>query len=145
MAKEITLFKPSTAKAPKIPLYNDSVQAGFPSPATDYQARSLDLNQLCIKNPVATYFVRVSGDSMIEGGIFPDDVLVVDRSLEPRNNDIVIAEIDGELMVKKLELSPTTRRLVAMNKDYPPVEILEDSDLVIFGVVTSSIHMFRKL
>ena len=143
MAKEITVFEPSTTQPPKIPFYNDAVQAGFPSPASDYQAQSLDLNQLCIKNPAATYFVRVAGDSMVEGGIFPGDVLVVDRSLDPRNNDIVIAEIDGELMVKRLETSPALR-LVAMNKDYPHVEIQEDSDLEIFGVVTSSIHIFRK-
>ena len=127
----------------EIPLYADRVPAGFPSPASDYLQQTLDLNQLCIKNPAATYFVRADGESMIEAGIFPGDILVVDRSLEVRHGDIVIAEIDGELTVKKLELTPQTR-LVAMNKDHAPIPLAEEAELVLFGVVTSTIHPLRK-
>lgn len=127
-----------------IPMFLESVAAGFPSPASDYCERTLDLNELCIQKPAATYFVRAQGDSMIEAGIFPGDVLVVDRSLNPRHGDIVIASFNGELTVKKLELSPHTR-LVPMNANHAPLVIPEGSELEIFGVATNVIHSLRKL
>ncbi len=126
-----------------IPLFLDRVPAGFPSPASDYCERSLDLNELCITKPAATYFVRASGDSMIDAGISPGDVLVVDRSLEARHGDVVIAEYGGELTVKRLELKPTVR-LMPMNKNYLPLLIPEGEDLQVFGVVTTVIHSLRK-
>lgn len=126
-----------------IPMFLESVAAGFPSPASDYCERTLDLNELCIQKPAATYFVRAQGDSMIEAGIFPGDVLVVDRSLNPRHGDIVIASFNGELTVKKLELTPKTR-LMPMNANHPPVIIPEGSELEIFGVATNVIHSLRK-
>ncbi|MCW8859737.1 MAG: translesion error-prone DNA polymerase V autoproteolytic subunit [Deltaproteobacteria bacterium] len=127
----------------KIPLFLDTVPAGFPSPASDYTERSLDLNELCIKTPAATYFVRAQGESMVDAGIFPDDILVVDRSLTARHGDIVIAEFNGELTVKKLELKPQTR-LVPMNRKHAPIVIPDGSELEIFGVVTTSIHSLRR-
>ncbi|MFO7813322.1 MAG: translesion error-prone DNA polymerase V autoproteolytic subunit [Pelovirga sp.] len=126
-----------------IPLFLDRVPAGFPSPASDYCERSLDLNELCITKPAATYFVRAQGESMLDAGIFPGDVLVVDRSLEARHGDVVIAEYGGELTVKRLELKPTVR-LMPMNKKYLPLVIPEGEDLQIFGVVTTVIHSLRK-
>lgn len=126
-----------------IPLFLDCVPAGFPSPASDYCERKLDLNELCISKPAATYFVRAQGDSMIDAGIFPGDVLVVDRSIDAQHGDVVIAEFNGELTVKKLETTPTIR-LVPMNKHHTPLLIPEGSHLEIFGVVTSSIHSLRK-
>jgi DNA polymerase V len=127
-----------------IPLFADSVPAGFPSPATDYCEKTLDLNQLCIKKPAATYFVRAQGDSMLGAGIFPGDILVVDRSLEVRHGDVVIAELNSELTVKRLELKPQ-RRLVPMNRKYHPIAIPEEAQLEIFGVVTTVIHSLRSL
>jgi len=126
-----------------IPLFTDQVPAGFPSPATDYCERKLDLNELCVKKPAATYFVRAQGDSMIEAGIFPGDVIVVDRSLTAVHGDIVIASFNGELMLKKLETQPETR-LLPMNKNYEPIVIPEGADLDIFGVATTVIHSLRK-
>ena len=126
-----------------IPLFTDQVPAGFPSPATDYCERKLDLNELCIKKPAATYFVRAQGDSMIGAGIFPGDVIVVDRSLTAVHGDIVIASLNGELMLKKLETQPETR-LLPMNKNYEPIVIPEGADLDIFGVATTVIHSLRK-
>lgn len=126
----------------EVPLFSDAVPAGFPSPATDYCERKLDLNELCIKRPAATYFVRAQGDSMIDAGIFSGDVIVVDRSIEASHGDIVIASFNGELMVKRLETSPATR-LVAMNCNYPPIDIPEGADLEIFGVATTVIHSLR--
>ncbi|MBW2186628.1 MAG: translesion error-prone DNA polymerase V autoproteolytic subunit [Deltaproteobacteria bacterium] len=126
-----------------IPMFLESVAAGFPSPASDYCERTLDLNELCIQKPAATYFVRAQGDSMIDVGIFSGDVIVVDRSLTARHGDIVIASFNGELTVKKLELQPQTR-LVAMNSNYADIIIPEGADLEIFGVATNVIHSLRK-
>ena len=138
----VPIGKSSNFTSLDIPLFLDSVPAGFPSPASDYCESRLDLNELCIKTPAATYFVRAQGDSMIDAGIFPGDVLVVDRSLTARHGDIVIAEFNGELTVKKLELKPQTR-LVPMNKKHAPVDIPEGAELEIFGVVTTSIHSLK--
>jgi DNA polymerase V len=126
-----------------IPLYLDSVPAGFPSPAQDYVERALDLNELLVKRPAATYFVRAQGDSMIEAGIHPSDILVVDRSLEARHGDIVIAALNGELTVKRLETRPQAR-LVPMNSAYAPIDIPEEADLELFGVVTNVVHSLRQ-
>lgn len=122
-----------------IPLFVECVSAGFPSPAQDYIEQTLDLNKLCIKHPAATFFVRVEGDSMIEVGIYSNDILVVDRSLQAKQGDTVIASLNGELTVKELELSPKVR-LVPRNKAYQPIEMSEGSDLQVFGVVTSVIR-----
>ncbi len=124
------------------PLYSCGVSAGFPSPAEDYIEQRLDLNELLVQNPAATFFVRVNGDSMTGAGINHNDILVVDRSLEPANGRIVIAVIDGEFTVKRLVKHGDTCRLVAENPDYPPIEITEDSSCEIWGVVTSSINQF---
>jgi DNA polymerase V len=126
-----------------IPLFSDAVAAGFPSPATDYCERKLDLNELCIQKPAATYFVRAQGDSMIDAGIFPGDVLVIDRSIDASHGDIVIASVNGELTVKLLETKPQTR-LVPMNNQHAPIVIPEGADLEIFGVATNVIHSLRK-
>ena len=127
-----------------IPMFSDAVAAGFPSPATDYCERKLDLNDLCIQKPAATYFVRAQGDSMIDAGIFPGDVLVIDRSIDASHGDIVIAAVNGELTVKLLETKPQTR-LVPMNSQHAPIVIPEGTDLEIFGVATNVIHSLRKL
>lgn len=126
-----------------IQLFSDAVPAGFPSPATDYCERKLDLNELCVQHPAATYFVRAQGDSMIAAGIFPGDVLVVDRSLEAAHGDIVIASVNGELTVKRLETRPKMR-LVPMNSRHAPIEVPDGAELEIFGVATTVIHSLRR-
>ncbi len=127
-----------------IPLFMERVSAGFPSPAQDYIEQTLDLNELCIKHPAATFFVRVEGDSMQDAGIYPNDILIVDRSVSAEHGDIVIAGVHGELTVKELELKPKIR-LIPRNKSYQPIEIPEGCDLDIFGVVTNVIRsMHRK-
>ncbi len=126
----------------RLPLFLERVAAGFPSPAQDYVDQALDLNELCIEHPAATYFVRAAGESMLGAGIHPGDILVVDRAAEARQNDIVIAAWQGELTVKRLELHPSLR-LVAENDDYPPIEIPDPEMLEVFGVVTYVIHALR--
>lgn len=122
------------------PLFLSNVSAGFPSPADDYIDRELDLNEYLIANPAATFFVRVAGDSMIGAGINHDDILIVDRSLEPAGGRIVIAILDGELTVKRLLKTADSCLLRAENPLYPDTEIDRSMELEIWGVVTCAIH-----
>ena len=122
------------------PLFLSGVSAGFPSPADDYLDRNLDLNEHLVKNPAATFFVRVAGDSMIGAGINDNDILVVDRSLDPCSGSIVIAVVNGELTVKRLLRNKNFCRLIAENPAYPDLEINEETPLEIWGVATYAIH-----
>jgi len=124
-----------------VDFYICKVVAGFPSPADDYVEKSLDLNELLIKRPAATFFVRVEGDSMLGAGIHPDDILVVDRSLNPDAGKIVVCALNGELTVKRLARENQQWRLVAANSDYPDIAIHEGLETIIWGVVTASIHL----
>jgi len=126
-----------------IPLFQDRVQAGFPSPAQDYIEKGIDLNELCINHPAATYFVMATGMSMVDAGIYEGSLLVVDRSLQAKHGDIIIASLAGEYTVKRLCLHPVVQ-LVPMNPDFPPI-VLHDGgvELEVFGVVTFSINGFQ--
>ena len=123
-----------------IPLYLGKTAAGFPSPADDYVEKTLDLNELCISHPAATFFVRVEGHSMLGAGIHPDDILVVDRSLEPVAGKIVVCALNGELTVKRLEFEDNTWQLKAENPHYPNIQLHDDINLTVWGVVTHVIH-----
>lgn len=117
-----------------------SIATGFRSPADDFLESSLDLNDLLIKHPAATFFVRAKGEAMIEEGISDQDVLVVDRSLEPTNGKVVVAIVSGEFVVRKIFEENRRLFLLAASKDYQPIEITEDIDFQVWGVVTSVIH-----
>ncbi|MFZ5774863.1 MAG: LexA family protein [Thermodesulfobacteriota bacterium] len=122
------------------PLFSSSVSAGFPSPAEDYIEGRLDLNELMVANPAATFFVRVAGDSMIGAGIHHNDILVVDRSLEPASGKVVIAVVDGELTVKRLIRDGASIRLRAENPAYPDLIMREGTTCEIWGVVAFVVH-----
>ena len=119
-----------------------TVAAGFPSPAENYIEEKLNLDKHLIKNKESSFFVRVSGDSMINVGIFDNDILVVDRSLIPVRQSIVIASIDGELVVKKLVKDKKKKDfyLKSENKNYPDIRLNSNSDTIIWGIVTYTIH-----
>ena len=128
-----------------------TVVAGFPSPAEQYLEPPLDLNELLVKRPAATFFVRVQGDSMIGEGIHDGDLLVVDRSLRPASGDVIIACVDGDFTVKTLRLGNGERgmgngevRLVAANPNYPDIVLKPGQELDYFGKVTACIHQFKK-
>lgn len=123
-----------------IPLQNSRVNAGFPSPADDYVELKLDLNKFLIKHPSATFYVRVNGNSMQDAGIKDGDMLIVDRALEPKNNDIVVCIIDGEFTVKRIKKSKGSIYLIPENPDYKPVKITEQNDFQVWGVVSFIIH-----
>ena len=133
----------SVTAAWRTPLFTERVPAGFPSPAQDYIERTLDLNELCISHPAATFFVRVEGESMTGAGIYPNDILVVDRSLTARHGDVVIASLEREMTVKLLHLNPPPVRLLACNPAYPPLLLSEGMVLEIFGVVTNVVRNLR--
>jgi DNA polymerase V len=121
-------------------LYECKIEAGFPSPASDYIEGTLDLNDHLIKNPAATFFVRVSGESMVGAGMRPNDILIVDRSINPTNGKIVIAVLDGELTVKRLRFKDNQAYLMPENSSFRPIKVSPDSDFSIWGVVTNVIH-----
>ncbi len=121
----------------------ESVSAGFPSPAADYMDKKLDLNELCILNAAATFFIRVSGDSMQNAGIFDNDILIVDRSLTPKQRDIIIAVVESEFLVKRFCRQGKFIVLVAENPNYAPLIIEPESDFQVWGVVTKVIHSVK--
>jgi DNA polymerase V len=135
---------PTTSATPTstatLPLFTTAVEAGFPSPADDYIDRSLDLHDALVTRPAATFFVRARGHSMIGAGIHDGDLLVVDRSVSPVPGHVVIVAVDGELTIKRLQQSDTGLQLVPENDEYAAIEIGEDTDARVWGVVTWAIH-----
>ena len=134
------VYKPALSTRYNQPFFEALVPAGFPSPADDYQENKLDLNKYLIKHPAATFFVRAAGESMIEAGIHPGDILVVDRSIEPEDKSVVIAVINGELTVKRLRIQNKKIALEPENGSYPTQQITENMEFEVWGVVTSVIH-----
>ena len=124
----------------KLPLFSSKVAAGFPSPADDHMDTKLDLNEHLVKHPAATFFVRVTGDSMINAGIHDNDILIVDRSLKPTHGKIVIAVVDGQMTVKRLYKQSGKLFLIPENKNFKPIEITENMSMEIWGVVITAIH-----
>jgi DNA polymerase V len=127
-----------------LPMFGHKVRAGFPSPADDYVEAFLDLNEHLIEHKDATFFVQATGDSMTGAGIQEGNLLVVDRALEGRHGDIVIAVVDGDLTVKRLEKHRGKIRLVAENPAYEPIEFTDGQELTIWGVVTSVIQRIKR-
>lgn len=121
----------------------EGVRAGFPSPAQDYMEQSLDLNRDLIQHPAATFYARVEGDSMIGCGIYPNDILVIDRSVEAYDGCIAVCYLDGEFTVKELDLRDKAKgvvRLIPHNESYPTIEVTPDHQFEIWGVVSFTIH-----
>lgn len=135
-----TIFAPDHSTSYRLPVFLGRLPAGFPSPADDYIEGKLDLNRHLIKHPAATFFVRVTGHSMTGAGIHSGDLLIVDRSIEPTDGHVVVAVLDGELTVKRLQRGQGVTRLLAENPIYRPIEITEQQTIEIWGVVTNVIH-----
>jgi DNA polymerase V len=140
--KIVDIFACETIVKQNLPLYLSPVRAGFPSPADDYIDRKLDLNEHLIKHPAATFFVKVQGDSMINEGIHSGDMLIVDRSLEAGNNKIIVAILNGEFTVKRIRKRGKKLSLLSGNPEYPPIDITEDCDFEVWGIV---INVVRSL
>ncbi len=135
----IEIYKPALQSAMSLPLANQGISAGFPSPADDFLDLSIDLNKELIKHPYATFYGRVSGDSMIGAGLDDGDLLIIDKSLEPQDGKIAVCFIDGEFTVKRIKVDKDSLWLMPENQKYKPIKVTEDNEFIIWGVVTSVI------
>ena len=144
MVKDVARPQSVSSGDTAIPMYSSSPSAGFPAPGDDQVERVLDINDLVVKNPASTFFVRVEGDSMEGAGIFSGDVLVVDRSRESKDGVIVVAAINGEMVVKRIikTSSRSGLELVSENDEYAPIVVGEDEDCTVWGVVVGSVRTF---
>ena len=138
----IDIAKAESTKVQKVPMFASEPAAGFPAPADDLVEKALDINDLVVENPASTFFVRVRGDSMEGAGIFSGDVLVVDKAVEARDGKIVIAAVYGEMVVKRLKKVGETHMLYSENEAYDPIEVNENDDCYVWGVVVGSVRKF---
>jgi len=125
-------------------LATETISAGFPSPAEDYIELGIDLNKYLIKNPISTFFLRVSGNSMNNAGIYNNDLLIIDRSINPNPGHIVVALLDGEFTLKRLIKEKDNYYLKADKENYPAINLYEYTDIQIWGVAIYSIHKLKK-
>lgn len=147
MSSDVVIFTGKFDTNLKIPFASGGIKAGFPSPAQDYMADSLDFNRDLIRHPAATFYARVKGDSMIDAGINDGDIVVIDRALEPSHGDIVIAFVDGEFTIKFLDTAHKDEGyilLVPANKNYKPLKVFTDDNFTIWGVVAWTIKRHVK-
>jgi DNA polymerase V len=138
MLKDI--FLPEISKKKVLDLYTSLIPAGFPSPAEDFMEKRLDLNDYLVKNQASTFLIRVKGNSMVNAGIFDGDLLIIDRSVEALDGKIVLGVLNGEFTVKRINKKGKKLFLSSENDIYKPIEITEEMDFQIWGVVTYSIH-----
>ena len=125
--------------------YKDGVECGFPSPARDFTEGSIDLNEELIHHPNSTFVVKARGHSMIDAGIHPGDLILVDRSLKPRHRSVIIAVLDGELSIKILSIQKKEVCLLSANKNYIDIHVSEEMDFIIWGVCTYVVHNLKKI
>lgn len=134
--ESLNFFSPDEKGEMDVPLSNNAVSAGFPSPADDFKEKRISLDRTLIKNKEATFYARVSGKSMIGAGLDDGDLLVIDRSLEAEHGKIAVCFLDGEFTVKRLHIEKNAMTLMPENENYKPIKVSKDSDLLIWGVVT---------
>ncbi len=139
---KLSFYQPDFESEIQIPMISEGVSAGFPSPAADFMENRIDLNTALSENPLATFYIRVNGNSMINAGINDKDVLVVDRSIEPRDNAIAVCFLEGEFTVKRIQLQKDCLYLMPENQNYKPIKVTEDEQLIIWGIVT---YVIKKL
>lgn len=143
---EVTLgiFSPDLSSHVALPYADQGIQAGFPSPAQDYISESIDLNRELIRHPAATFYGRVSGDSMIGDGIESGDILVIDRSIEPSDGDLAVCCLDGDFTLKRISLTDGVVRLIPSNEWFDPILVTPESQFEVWGVVTYTIKQHRR-
>lgn len=141
MENKLIQFTPATLEEMEAPLA-EALRAGFPSPAADYAGDKIDISQEIVRHPETTFYARIQGDSMKDAGIFDGDLVVVDRSLEPRDGDFVAACVDGEFTLKEYRFDPETNTvmLIPHNDQFPVIRVAEEESFVVWGVITYSIH-----
>jgi DNA polymerase V len=133
---KLTFFLPDLENPIELPFISAGIKAGFPSPAADFDESKISLDAVLVKNREATFYAKASGTSMIGAGIDDGDILVIDRSLEPRNNKVAVCFLDGEFTVKRIKVAKEKVYLMPENKDFEPIVITEENQLIIWGIVT---------
>lgn len=136
MKNKIQFFIPDLENQIELPYISSGIKAGFPSPAADFDESKISLDNVLVKNKEATFYAKASGNSMIGAGIEDGDILVIDRSIEPQNNKIAVCFIDGEFTVKRIKIENEEVYLMPENKNYKPIQISEENNLIIWGIVT---------
>ncbi|WP_338410500.1 translesion error-prone DNA polymerase V autoproteolytic subunit [uncultured Flavobacterium sp.] len=136
LKNKIEFFIPDFENQIELPYISSGIKAGFPSPAADFDESKISLDTVLVKNKEATFYAKASGNSMIGAGIDDGDILVIDRSLEPQNNKVAICFIDGEFTVKRIRIKDKNVFLMPENINYKPIQISEENDLIIWGIVT---------
>ena len=140
--KTLEFFSVSTELALDLPLTETGIHAGFPSPAEDFTDISIDLNRELIKNPSATFYARVKGNSMIDAGIHDGDLIIIDKSMEPSDGKIAVCFIDGEFTIKRIKVERDCCWLMPANEEFSPIRVTEENDFLVWGIV---IHVIRSL
>ncbi|MGY0391409.1 LexA family protein [Bizionia sp. KMM 8389] len=135
----LTFFTPDLSENLGAVFLDTGISAGFPSPAEDFKEERLSLDSMLVKNKMATFYARVSGQSMIDAGLDDNDLLVIDRSLEPAHNRIAVCFLDGEFTVKRLRVEPDGVWLQPENAKYNPIKVTEENEFIIWGIVTNVI------
>ncbi|MCC6818548.1 MAG: translesion error-prone DNA polymerase V autoproteolytic subunit [Bacteroidia bacterium] len=138
----LDIFSADTESELELPFIASGISAGFPSPALDFIDLSIDLNRHLVKHPSATFYGRVKGDSMIEAGIHDGDLLVIDKSLDPKDDKIAVCYIDGEFTLKRIKIEKDCCWLVPANSKYQSIKVTEENDFLIWGIVT---HVIKKM
>lgn len=141
---KVDIFTPDLTSHVALPFADQGIQAGFPSPAQDYISESIDLNHELIHHPAATFYGRVSGDSMIGDGIDPGDILVIDRSIEPADGDLAVCCLDGDFTLKRISLREGEVWLIPSNEQFDPILVTPESNFEVWGVVTYTIKQHHR-
>jgi DNA polymerase V len=139
---KLTFFLPDLSNPIELPFITAGIKAGFPSPAADFDESKISLDAVLVKTREATFYAKASGTSMIGAGIDDGDILVIDRSLEPQNNKVAVCCIDGEFTVKRIKITKEGVMLMPENKNFEPIKVTDENQLIIWGIVT---YVIKKL
>ena len=141
--KALEIFRAEVNTELSLPIADEGIKAGFPSPAQDFMDLAIDLNKELVRHPASTFYGRVRGDSMQDAGVYDGDILIIDKSLEPRNGDMAVCFVDGEFTIKYIKIEEKMIWLVPANEKYEAIKVTEENDFLIWGIVTYSIKKQR--
>ena len=139
---KLSFFLPDAENNLEMPYISSGIKAGFPSPAADFDGSRISIDQVVVKNPTATFYAKANGNSMIGAGIDDGDILVIDKSIEPQDGKIAVCFIDGEFTVKRIKIQENSLLLLPENKLFEPIEVTQENDFIIWGIVT---YVLKKL
>ena len=141
-SNKLSFFIPNTEGSLEMPYISSGIKAGFPSPAADFDGSRISIDQIVVKNAVATFYAKANGHSMTGAGIDDGDILVIDKSIEPQDGKIAVCFIDGEFTVKRIKVQENSLLLLPENKLFEPIEVTQENDFIIWGIVT---YVVKKL